>query len=327
MPGKRICLSIAPIIALGALVAPAQAQMAADYPTRAVKLISPFSPGGGNDLVSRQVADALSKKFGEPFVVENRPGAGGMVGMASVAKETPDGYIFAMGSPSTMSIGPGMMKQPPFDPVEQFTGVSLIGAGMWLFSVNPDVPASNVEELVALAKEKPGELNYCSAGIGSAHMLAFEAFKELAGIDIVHVPYKGAGPCTTAVVAGEVDITFAPILSGLPFVESDQLKALAVTSDERSPGAPDIPTIKESGYPSYSFVTWYGVVAPAGTPADIVEKVGNAIVEVTKESIGPSLASKGAYVYNYGPDQFSAYLPDDYKRWNAVIDKLGLEKN
>jgi tripartite-type tricarboxylate transporter receptor subunit TctC len=302
------------------------AALAQDYPSRPVTVITPFAAGSGNDIVARNIAQHLSERLGQPFVVENQGGAGGITGMTAMTRATPDGYTIGMGSNSTVTIGPQLMLSPPYEPVTDVTGVALVAAGPWLLVVNPSLPVRSVAELVAYAKEHPGELNYCSAGIGTTHQLAFEVFKDLAGIDIQHVPYQGAAPCNTAVIAGEIQMTFGPVLASKGAVEAGQFIPLAVTSANRLDVLPDVPTLSESGFEGYDFANWYGIVAPAGIPADILEKLGTEIVDIVKNDIGAQLSAEGAYVYAYGPAEFADFIKKDAERWAAIIADLEIPK-
>ena len=260
---------------LPALLAFAGPVAADDYPSRSIRLIIPFAPGGSNDVVGRIIANQLGEKLGKQVFVDNRPGAGGVVGSDLAAKADPDGYTILIVSVAH-AVDPWLYKEP-FDPVKSFAPVSIIATGTNVLTVNPSVPVHSVKELLDLAKEKPGVLNYASAGIGSFQHLSGELFKLMAGVNIQHVPYKGGGPAMLAVIAGEDQVMFSSIVQTVPNIQSGQLRALATGGEQRSPILPDLPTIGESGVPGYMATNWWGIVAPAGTPQPIVDKLHDTI--------------------------------------------------
>src|ERR1700730_195150 len=264
-----------------ALVLPlfaAPAAAADDYPSRSIRMIIPFPPGGSNDVVGRIIANQLGERLGKQVFVDNRSGAGGIVGSDLAAKATPDGYTLLIVS-IAHAVDPWLYKEP-FDPVKDFVPVSIIATGTNVLTVNPTVPVHSVKELLALAKEKPGVLNYASAGIGSFQHLSGELFKLTADVDIQHVPYKGGGPAMLAVIAGEAQVMFSSIVQTVPNIQSGQLRALATGGEKRSPILPDLPTIAEAGVPGYVATNWWGIIAPAGTPQPIVDKLHAAIEDV-----------------------------------------------
>src|ERR1700734_3297813 len=265
--GRRLVCGLLVLTLLAAALSPAAAD---DYPSRSIRLIIPFPPGGSNDVVGRIIANQLGKRLGQQVFVDNRAGAGGGVGSDLAAKATPDGYTLLIIS-IAHAVDPWLYKET-FDPVKDFVPVSIIATGTNVLTVNPTVPVRSVKDLLALAKEKPGVLNYASAGIGSFQHLSGELFKLTADIDIQHVPYKGGGPAMLAVIGGEAQVMFSSIVQTVPNIQGGQLRALATGGAQRSPILPDLPTIAEAGVPGYVATNWWGVVAPAGTPQPIVDK-------------------------------------------------------
>jgi len=303
------------LLALAALAAPAAA--ADDYPSRAIRLIIPFPPGGSNDVVGRIVANQLGTKLGKQVFVDNRAGAGGIVGSDLAAKATPDGYTLLVVS-IAHAVDPWLYKEP-FDPVKDFVPVSIIATGTNVLTVNPKVPVHSVKELLALAKEKPGVLNYASAGIGSFQHLSGELFKLTAGVDIQHVPYKGGGPAMLAVIAGEAQVMFSSIVQTVPNIQSGSLRALATGGAERSPILPELPTIAEAGVPGYVATNWWGIVAPAGTPQPIVDKLHDAIAELLNS------AETKKYLDNEGAAEFGKFIEAEIAKWGPVVKKAGMK--
>src|ERR1700730_17023016 len=266
-----------------ALVLPLFAAPAAgadDYPSRSIRMIIPFPPGGSNDVVGRIIANQLGERLGQQVFVDNRAGAGGVVGSDLAAKATPDGYTLLIIS-IAHAVDPWLYKES-FDPVKDFAPVSIFATGTNVLTINPKLPVNSVAELLAYAKAKPGVLNYASAGIGSFQHLSGELFKLMSGTDIQHVPYKGGGPAMLAVIAGEDQVMFSSIVQTVPSIQSGSLRALATGGEKKSPILPDLPTIGESGVPGYVATNWWGLVAPAGTPQPIVDKLHDAIAAVLK---------------------------------------------
>lgn len=314
-----------------AIATPAAAQpktAAAAYPTKPVRFVVPFAPGGSNDIVARAIALRLTETLGQPFVVDNRSGAGGVVGTQMVAKAAADGYTIGMGSTSALAINPALIKKLLYDPVRDFAPVTVVASAPYVLSVHPSVQARTVKELVALAKAKPGTLHFSSAGNGATNHLAGEIFKSATGIDMVHVPYKGAGPAMLDAIAGQVQLTFGPIVSTLPHVRSAKLRGLGVSSAKRASVAPDLPTIAESGVPGYDVVNWYGIVAPASTPKRIIDQLNREIVRIlNSKELKDRLTREGAEVVANAPDAFSAFIRAELVKWGrAVRDaKVALE--
>jgi tripartite-type tricarboxylate transporter receptor subunit TctC len=310
-------LDIALWAALCTLAAAAQAQT---YPTKPVRFIVPFPPGAGNDILARAVALRLSDVFGQPVIVDNRPGGGGMLGIMALAKAAPDGHTIAMGSTSTLAINPAMQRKLPFDAQRDLAPISLLGSAPFILAVHPSVAATSVQELVALAKARPGALNYSSAGAGVTNHLAAEIFKSMTGADITHVPYKGATPAMFGAIAGEVQLTFGPMLSTLPHARSGKLRALGITAAERAAVAPEIPTIAESGVPGYEVLNWYGMVAPASTPARIVDRLHRETVQIlNSKELKDRLTGEGAEVIGSTPARFAAFIKTETVKWREAV--------
>jgi tripartite-type tricarboxylate transporter receptor subunit TctC len=309
------------LLALGALAAPAAAD---DYPSRSIRLIIPFPPGGSNDVVGRIIANQLGEKLGKQVFVDNRAGAGGVVGSDLAAKATPDGYTLLVVS-IAHAVDPWLYKEP-FDPVHDFVPVSIIATGTNVLTVNPSAPVHSVKELLALAKEKPGVLNYASAGIGSFQHLSGELFKLTADVDIQHVPYKGGGPAMLAVIAGEDQVMFSSIVQTVPAVQSGQLRALATGGAQRSPILPDLPTIAEAGVPGYVATNWWGIIAPKGTPQPIVDKVHDAIAELLDSAATKKyLDNEGAAPVHMSAAEFGQFIESEIAKWGPVVKKAGMK--
>jgi len=297
------------------------------YPDHPVRFVVPWAAGGGTDIFARVIGEKLHQSMGQPFVVENRAGASGNIGAAYVARATPDGYTIMLAT-ITLATNPALYKNMEFDATKDFVPITLIAGVPHMLVVNPSVPAKNVKELIALAKQKPGKLNYSSAGIGSPFHIAAELFKETADVNIVHVPYKGGGPAIMDAVGGQVDMSFANLVAVLPMVKSGQLRALAVTSAKRSGAAPDVPTMAEAGLPGYDFSSWFGVLAPAGTPLDIVVKLNKEVIKALEDpDVKKQLTEQGADLVASTPEQFEAYLKSETVKWGKVIRAAGIQPN
>ncbi len=297
------------------------------YPDRPVHLIVPWPPGGGTDIFARAIGEKLHQSLGQPFVVENKPGAAGNIGATAVARAAPDGYTFMIAT-ITLATNPALYKNLEFDATKDFAPIALIAGVPHMLVVNPAVPAKDVKELIALAKQKPGKLSYSSAGVGSPFQIAAELFKQKAGVDILHVPYKGGGPAVADVIGHHVDMTFANLVAVLPQAKAGQVRALAITSDKRSPAAPDIPTIAEAGLPGYAFTSWFGALAPAGTPPGIIKKLNGEIVKALKSpEVSAQLTEQGADLIASTPEEFSGYIKGETEKWSKVIEAAGIHAN
>jgi tripartite-type tricarboxylate transporter receptor subunit TctC len=298
-----------------ALMAPAAAD---DYPVRPVRLIVPFPPGGSNDVVGRMIATQLSERLGKQVVVDNRAGAGGVIGSEIAAKSPPDGYTLLVVS-IAHAVNPWLYKLN-YDPIKAFAPVAILATGPNVLAVNPSLPVNSVKELVALAKQKPGELQYASAGVGSFQHLGGELFKLTAGVDILHVPFKGGGPAMIDVIGGHTKIVFSSLVQTTPHLRSGKLKALATGGAQRNSILPDVPTVKEAGVPDYEAVNWWGIVAPAGTPAAVVEKLRREIATVQESSeTQKQFVNEGASVIQMTLPQFAAFMQAEMDKWGRVV--------
>jgi tripartite-type tricarboxylate transporter receptor subunit TctC len=288
------------------------------YPSRPVRLIVPFAPGGGADISARTIAAKLTERFKEQVLVDNRPGAGGNVGTDLAAKSAPDGYTLLLVS-SSYGANPSLYKLS-FDPVNGFEPITLVSQQPFILVVHPSLPARSVKELIALAKAKPGTLNYASSGAGGIVHLGTEYFKSMAGIDLVHIPYKGGNTAHNDLVAGFVQVYFGTILSTLPVVKSGKLRALGVSTDKRNAALPQVPTVAEAGVPGFSFSGWYAVLAPAKTPKEITGLLNREIVALLQSAeIRDRLAADGSTVVASTPEALRAYLQRDIAKWQKVV--------
>jgi len=297
-----------------ALTAPA----AAEYPDHPVRLIIPFPPGGSNDVVGRLVANQLSEKLGHKVFVDNRGGAGGVLGTEAAAAAAPDGYTLLIVS-IAHAVNPALYKLN-YDPIKSFTPVSILATGPNVLAVNPQLPVKTVAELVALAKQKPGELDYASAGVGSFQHLGGELFKLTAGVNLQHVPYKGGGPAMQDVIAGHVKIMFSSLVQTTPFIKSGQLIALGTGGAKRSPVLPDVPTIAEAGVPGYTADNWWGLAAPAGLPKPITDKLYTATQAALKSpELQAAFDREGAATVEMTSAQFADYIKTEIDKWGHVV--------
>ena len=298
--------------------------LAQAYPAKPVKLIVPFPPGGPTDIVGRFVASKLSEALGQQFVVENRAGAGGTVGSEVASQASADGYTLLYGSTSTLAMAPSLYRKLAYDPRKSFAPISLVSSGPMLVAVNASVPANTLAELIALAKDKPGSLNYASAGNATPPHLAAEMFKSMAGVNLVHVPYKGGGPALQAVTAGEVQILFEGLVTLLPQIKSGRLRALAISAAVRDPALPDVPTSAEAGLPAFQVNFWSGLVAPAGTPPEVVATLNAALRQVLAGGDAKATLTRfGLAPAGNTPPEFSRFIDSEILRWERVIQASG----
>ena len=292
--------------------------VAAAYPTKPVRLIVPFPPGGGTDILARLIGQRLGERLNVQFVVDNRPGAGTNIGMELAARAVPDGYTIIMASIG-LSANRSLYPRMTFDPVRDLMPVTLVAIAPTIVASHPSVAAKTPQELVALAKARPGHLNYGSFGAGSGAHLAAELFKLETGVDIVHVPYKGGGPAITALLAGEVQLVFSSMLPVLPHVKSGRLRAIGLAAARRSPAAPEVPTFRESGIP-YETGTWFGILAPTGTPTEVVRRLHREIVDIlSRNEMRDRIAREGAGLVGNTPDEFARFIKDESVRWAKVV--------
>ena len=295
------------------------------YPTKPVTMIVPQAPGGANDAVARILAARLSEEMGQQFIVDNRPGAGGNIGTVAAARARPDGYTLLVTVSSAHVINPFLYKNAGFDPVKDFEPVAMFATVAYLLVVNPSFPAKSVKELIELAKAKPGDLQYASAGNGTLNHLLGEMLKTMAGIDMVHIPYKGAAASVTDVVGGRVPISFQSAPSSISFVKSGKLRVLGVANEKRVPTMPDVPTISET-VRGFGATPWYGVLAPAGTPKPIVAQLSAAIAKALgSKDLQDKMAAQGAEVARTTPEQFAALIKEELPRWQKIVKTSGAQ--
>ncbi len=298
------------------------------YPDHPITLIVPYAPGGGNDVLARAVAEPMSKLLGQPLVIENRGGAGGSVGTRQIAKAVPDGYTLGLGGTGTLAIDPTLYPNAGYDPRKDFAPIGLIATSPLIVLVNESVAAHNVRELIALAKAQPGKLNYASAGLGSGIHLGTVLFADTAGIDITHIPYKGTGPALTDLLGGHVQIYFSSLPPAIGLVKEGKLRALGVTGLKRSASFPDVPTVAEQGLPGFEAVLHYGIVAPAGTPRPIVDKLNAALrAALGDPKVHGHIATEGAEPLPTSPDEYTADIDREETKWSALVKKSGATAN
>ena len=307
-------------LALTALVCGSTLAAAQSYPDKPVKIIVPYSAGGSTDSTARLIAQNLTQQLGQPFVVENKPGAGGTIGHDAVAKAPADGYTLLFSAEGPLVVSPHTYSKLPYEPIKSFEPVKLIATAPLLLVVNPKVQAASVQELIKYASANPGKITYGSFGNGSAAHLAGEQFKILAGVDIVHIPYKGSAPALTDLIGGQIDMMFDVLVSALPQVKGGRLRALAITSPERSPLVPESPTMQEAGVIGFDAGTWFGVLAPAGTPKSVIDTLSKELdATLTKPVIRESLASQGAMVAGGTPREFADFFRSEMDKWGKVV--------
>lgn len=321
MKAPTLCI----LTALGiAVAAPNGAVAKPDYPLKPVRLVVPFPPGGINDVLARVLGQKLTENLGVTVVIDNRPGAGGTIGSNIAAKAVPDGYTLLFGATSTVAVSPSMYSKLPYDPVKDFSPIVQIASVASVLIVNPSLPVQSAKELITLAKAKPGQLNFGSAGAGTSHHLGGELFNTLAGINMVHVPYKGGAPAMTDLIGGQISILFEPLPTALPQIKGRKVRPLAVTTPQRSPVLPDLPTIAAAGLPGYDLTIWFGVLAPARTSREIVNRLNAEILKVLQSAdVRERLAAQGAESIGDNPGQFAAHIEKEITRWAAVVKASG----
>src|ERR671937_1489803 len=317
---RRMRTFFATVLLCAAALAQAQS-----YPARPIHLIVPFPPGGGNDTVARAIAQQIGPDLGQPVVVDNRPGAGGSVGAELAAKSPPDGYTLFLAGVGSHAVNPNLHSRLPYDPVKDFAPITLVASAPSVLVVNPAVPTRTIAEFTAYARANPGKINYASNGQGSAAQLAAAMYESMAGVMMVHVPYKGIAPALTDLLSGEVQLMFGTVVALMPHIQAGKLRALAVTSRSRSVLLPEIPTLAESGLPDYEAGSWYGIMAPAGTPRDIIERLHVAIVKaLAQPEVAKRLAAEGAIVIGSTPAAFGAHIKAELARVAAVVRAAGI---
>ena len=317
-------MTTALIAALAALVWALPASFAADYPTRPVNLVVAFTPGGPSDVLARIIGKKLEQILGQPFVIENRPGAGGNVAAEQVARAPADGHALLMGNNSILATNAALYKKISFDPEADFAPISLVGSQANILVVNPQVPVHSMAELIAYAKANPGKVNYASSGHGAASHLAAELFRAEAKVDIVHVPYKGAAPALQDLIAGHVQMMFATAASVVPHIQGGKLRALAVTTRKRTAVFPELATVDELGLKGFDATTWHGLVAPSRTPKEVIAALHRATVAALADAaVRKSLGDLGVDIVGGTPEQFAAYIKAEIPKWTAIVKASG----
>jgi tripartite-type tricarboxylate transporter receptor subunit TctC len=305
-----VCLT-----ALAITILPAQA----DYPDRRIRIIVPFTPGGGADIVARLLAEFMSKDLGKPVIIENKPGAGTIVGTEEVARSAPDGYTLLMGTPP-FNINPSLYANLPFDTTKAFAPVALVARYFDIVVINSNLPFKSIQDVIAYAKANPGKLNFGSSGTGTSIHLAGELFKSMAHVEMTHVPYKGTAPAMNDLLGGQVQIMFSTVPSVVSFVHGGQLRALAITSAHRSAAFPDVPTVAEAGVPDYVVEGWYGLLAPAGTPADVLNVLNASVAKAIRSGVFKSIeTNEGLTFPDSTREDFGRYLQNETVRWSQVV--------
>ena len=311
------------LFGLTGLEAPAQ-----DYPVKSIRLVVPFPPGGGNDTIARLLGQKLAPALGQQVLVDNRPGAGGTIGAEIAAKSPPDGYTLFLAGVASHGINPNLRKRLPYDPVRDFSGVSLIASAPLLVVVHPSLPVASIKQLVALAKARPGAVNYASNGSGSSSHLAVELFAMTTGTVMTHIPYKGVALALTDLMSGQVQVAFSSAVSMLPHVKAGKLRAIAMTGAKRSQAIPDIPTVAEAGVPGYETGSWYGIVAPAKTPRPVIERLSREIATATRSAeISGRLVDEAVIPIGSTAEEFDAHIRRELARWAKVIAKARISED
>jgi len=320
---RVVTSALAALIVLGILAGQALAQ--ANYPARPVRIVVPSPPAGGTDIVARVLAEHFSKALGQQFFVENRPGAGNMIGIESVARTAPDGYTLLM-VPSTLALNSVLYKKVSYDPIKDFSPIMQVAQAPNVLIVNPSVPAKSLAEFVALAKQKPGQLTYGTPGIGTSPHMCMELLKYMAGIDVQHIPYRGTVPAMTDVMSGQITGMFSTALSARPQIDAGTVRALGLSGTKRSEAMPNVPPIAEAGVAGYDATQWYGLVAPAGTPADIIARLHQEAVKALKsQDVKDKLAADGAEAVGSTPAEFAKLIRDELEKWAKVAKAAGIE--
>ena len=312
------------LIASSGLMAAGPATAADVYPSKTIRLVVPFAPGGGSDIVARLLSPKMTEALGQTVVVDNRAGASANLGAAVVAKAAPDGYTLLLAN-ANYTINPSLFKSLPFDPVREFAPVALLANVTNVLAIHPSIPAKSVKELISFAKAHPGQLNFASPGNGTSSHLAGELFRQVAKIEVVHIPYKGATPAITDLIAGQVSFTMASVLSVLPYAKQGRLRMLAVTTAKRSGALPDIPTISEAGLPGFEVSNWYGILATGGTPRLAVDRLNSELARIARvPDLAEKLAAQGADPATGTPEEFERFIQAELKKWSAVVRSAGI---
>ncbi len=301
--------------------------LAQNYPAKPVRIVVPSSAGGGTDIVARILAPELSKRIGQQVIVDNRPGAGTMIGIEAVAKSPPDGYTLLMGL-STLAINSALYNKVPYDPVKDFAPVTLATASASILVAHPSLPVKTLKDLIAFARARPGQLNYASAGVGTYPHMTYELFLSMAKLKMEHIPYKGTAPAMIDMIAGQVASMAATVLTGMPHIRSGRLRPLGITSLKRSDVAPDIPTVAEAGLPGFESVQWYGLLAPAGTPAPIVGRLHKEMAQILQQpAIRKRFAADAVETVGNTPEEVTRHIAAEIDKWEGVARAAGIPKS
>lgn len=321
---KRICPAL--IAALIAALACAALPALAEYPDKPVKIIVPYPPAGTTDILARLIAQRLTERMKQPFVIENRPGAGGAIGSVAVAKSPADGYTLLMGTVNSHGINSALFKNLPYDAVKDFVPITIVGSTPNVLAVHPSVPAKTLAELLALARAKPGSLNFASTSQGGSPHMSGELLKSMTGVDITHIPYKGAGPMLIDLIGGQVQMGFDNLPSSIGHIRSGKIRAIAVTTAKRFPGTPEIPTMAESGVPGYEVSAWFGLLAPAGTPNAVIDALYRNIADILKQpEVVKQLFDLGAEPGGNAPEAYARQIAADVEKWKKVVAATGVK--
>jgi tripartite-type tricarboxylate transporter receptor subunit TctC len=324
---RRLVLLLTAVVSIGAGFFAVGNASAQSYPEKTIRIISPFPPGGANDIIARLIAQKLEARLGRTVVVENKPGAAGGIGASFVAAASPDGYTLLMGTLATHGINPSVYKSLPYDAVRDFAPVALVASIPIVIVANPSLPADDVQGLIRLAKQNPGKLNFASSGLGSVNHLAGELFKSMTGTEIEHIPYKGSSPALTDLLGGQVKIMLDLLPSSLPHIKGGKLKAIAVTTPKRSSLLPNVPTLAESGLSGYSVTSWFGILAPAGTPKTVITTLNSEISAILRApDVRDQMFAQGAEPYSSTPDEFAQVIKTDIETWAPLVKNLGLHQ-
>jgi len=313
-------------VAIAVLLQSSPTHAAEAYPAKAVRIVVPFAAGGSTDILARNIAQKLNEALRSPVIVENRPGAGALIGAEYVAKSAPDGYTLLMGTNTTHAVAPHLYAKMPYHALNDFAPVTEIAYNPQFLDVHPSIPVRSVKELIALGRSRPGQLNFASAGQGSASHMAMELFKSMAKVDLTHVPYKGSGPALIDLLGGHLSLMFDVVLTTLPHMKSGKLRVLGVSSLTRVDVAPEVPTIAENGLPGFEALVWFGLFAPAGTPADIVNRLGVEVAKIVQQpALRETFTVQGLTPVGSGPAQFVAKVGKDHATWGKVIREAGIK--
>jgi tripartite-type tricarboxylate transporter receptor subunit TctC len=323
MTSRRACILVAFAAIVGAYHAPAGAQT---FPAKPIRIVVPFPPGGPSDYAARVLAQKLPETFGQQAIVENRPGAGGALGAEQVARAAPDGYLTVIANTGMLTILPHLEAKLPYDALRDFTPITNLIGGPSFLLLHPSVPARNLKELIALAKKRPGQLSYASASVGQISHMNGELMKLLAGIDVLHVPYKGTGPIMPELIGGQVSMTFSTSADTLQFVKAGRVRLLAVTGKQRLPMVADTPTMAESGLPGFESLNWNGIAGPAGMPRDIVQRLNREFVRaLNAPDVKEKVLALGNFVIGDTPEQFGAYIREESEKWGRVVKQANIK--